>query len=553
MVLNGAKLRQLITPTRQCLLLIWICFLLRGCFYASMLPLWEGYDEFAHFGVICAAALHGVLLAPRGQKGPRDVEESLDLVPIPWGVHSWEVFRSGLTQERFWSLSQAERSGREARLHAIPRAWQWQESNRISAYEAYQPPLYYWLMAPILFLLKGSSLLAQTLALRCVSVAIASAAIPGAFAASLTVMPRKSVALGCAALIAVMPEFATNAARISNEPVSILLFSLLVCTGLRLLVRNPDLSDALLLGAVLGLGLLTKVYFLAAVPPVLLLLIYRFRRSWKPTVASAAIAVALSGWWYIRNEVNTGTLTGLSEPVALRGRSLSSLLEATRHVPWLHGIDVTLLSHLYFCGWSGLTLRSWIYHVFFLIASLAVLGVLIHLRRAPVLWLTGIYACFWLGELYNVWLQYLVRSLIGSMGWYMYAVIVPEIVLCAIAAPSRMRAWALSTATILFAAVDLYATHGVAIPYYIGLIAHRANGNALTAVQLVAYQDLGFAAVFDRLAMNKWGPITSGVLIAQWVLYLAATILLTAVSVGLALRRGGLSLTYRSISSPGGT
>jgi 4-amino-4-deoxy-L-arabinose transferase-like glycosyltransferase len=523
--------------TRGWLLLIWVCFLLRGCFYACMLPVWEGYDEFAHFGVIRAAALHGVLLAPRGQRGPRDVEESLDLVPIPWGVHTWEVFHSGVTQEQFWSLPEAERRDRDIRLHAIPRAWQWQESNRISAYEAYQPPLYYWLMAPVLFVLKGSSLLAQALVLRCISVAIASAAIPSAFAASLAVAPRKSVALGCAALISVMPEFAISAARISNESVAILLFSLLVCIGLRLLVRNPDLPTALLLGTVLGLGLLTKAYFLAAVPPVFLLLICRFRRTWKPIVTSAAIAAALSGWWYIRNEVNTGTLTGLAEPVALNGRSLSSLVDATRHVPWLHGIDVTLLSHLYFCGWSGLTLRSWMYHVFFVMAILAVVGVIIHLRRPSVLWLTGIYGFFWIGELYNIWLQYLTKILSGSMGWYMYAVIVPEIVLCALAAPARLRAWAVSAAAILFATVDLYAMHCVAIPYYTGLIAHRADSDALAAVHLGAYRTLGFGVIFDRLAVNKWTPITSGVLIAQWILYLAATILLGAISVGLARKR----------------
>jgi len=242
---------------RGWLLLIWICFLLRGGFYASMLPLWEGYDEFAHFGVIRAAALDGVWLAPRDQRGPCDVEASLDLVPIPWGVRTREVFRSGVTHEQFWSLPEAERRGRELRLRAIPRAWQWRESTRISAYEAYQPPVYYWLMAPVLFLLKGSSLLAQALVLRCISVVIASAAIPGAFAVSLAVVPRKSVALGCAALISVMPEFATNAARISNESVAILLFSLLVWIGLRLLAPNPDLKTALLLGTVLGLGLLT--------------------------------------------------------------------------------------------------------------------------------------------------------------------------------------------------------------------------------------------------------------------------------------------------------
>ena len=259
------------------------------------------------------------------------------------------------------------------------------------------------------------------------------------------------------------------------------------------------------------------------------------------------MAAVLCGWWYVRNEVNTGTLSGLAEPVMLHGRSLSSLVEGARHLSWLHGIDVTLLSHIYFCGWSGLTLRSWMYHVFFLIAILAALGVLRHLRRPPVLWLIGVYAFFWVGELYNIWLQYLTKNLTGSMGWYMYAVIVPEIVLCALAAPARFRSWALAIVTMLFAILDLFAMHWIAIPYYIGLTAHRPNSEALTALHFGAYRTLGFSGIFDRLAVNQWAPIGPGVLTAAWSLYIVATMLLAAISrsPGMEARASGRVLAQR--------
>jgi len=132
-----------------------------------MFPLWEGYDEFSHFGVVRAMAAKGILLAPRDQPGPRDAEESLKLAPIPWGVRGWDVFRSSLTEDAYWGLSPAERRQREARLRDLPPSWQRQDSvGGVSAYEAYQPPLYYWLMAPALYALKGSSLLAQVMVLR---------------------------------------------------------------------------------------------------------------------------------------------------------------------------------------------------------------------------------------------------------------------------------------------------------------------------------------------------------------------------------------------------
>src|SRR5450432_2523718 len=203
---------------RWLLVSIWICFLFRGWFYAAMFPLWEGYDEFSHFGVVRAITAKGILLVPRDQPGPRDVEESLKLAPVPWEVRGWDVFRSSLTEEAYWKLSPDERRRREARLRAMPPRWQREDSvSGVSAYEAYQSPLYYWLMTPALYALKGSGMLAQVLLLRWIGVAIASLVVPLTFGIALAVTGREPVALGCSTVVAVMPGFATNVARISNE------------------------------------------------------------------------------------------------------------------------------------------------------------------------------------------------------------------------------------------------------------------------------------------------------------------------------------------------
>ena len=58
--------------SRKLLPAIWLCFLFRCWFYASMFPLWEGYDEFAHFGVLRAIVNSHTLLPPTDQPGPRD-------------------------------------------------------------------------------------------------------------------------------------------------------------------------------------------------------------------------------------------------------------------------------------------------------------------------------------------------------------------------------------------------------------------------------------------------------------------------------------------------
>jgi len=523
------------TRIRWLLVSLWISFLFRGWFYASILPLWEGYDEFAHFGVVRAIALHGRVLVPRNQPGPRDVEESLRLAPVPWEVRGWDVFRQSLTEEAYWRLPPQDRRRREALLRDMPLSWAREDSaGGVSAYEALQPPLYYWLMACVLHLLRGSSLLAQVMILRWIGVWIASFAVPGTFAICRMATRCDSLALGCAAVVAVMPEFAANAARVSNEPLSILLFTLLIWIGLRMVTTAPDMKHALALGLVLGLGLLTKAYFLAAVPAVLWLLPHRRGTAWKPALAMSLATAGVAGWWYIRNVAATGTFSGLAEPVALRGRSLTSMAAAVWRVPWVRAVDVILVSHIYLFGWSSIGVRSWMYHIFFAIGLLAALGLIPRLGDPAILWLASIYGCFWLAQLYNVLLQYLTKGLAGSMGWYMCAVVACEVVLCAVAF-GRFRIWATAIGAILFGLLDLYGMHFRAIPYYSGIIGHQANG-VLAALHVSQYRALGFHALFQRLAVNKWALLSPPALTGLWILYLAGTILPMALMPALAVR-----------------
>jgi len=526
------------------LISIWVCFLLRGWFYASMLPLWEGYDEFAHFGVIRAMA-RGIMVPPRDQRGPRDVEESLRLAAVPWEVRNWDVFRSSLTQEQYWALPAEEKRDREARLRTLPEAWAREESTAgISAYEALQPPLSYWLMAPVVRVLRNSGLLAQVMAVRWLGVILASFAVPLTFAIVRSVVRSDAAGLGCAAVVALMPGLATDVARVSNEPLSILLFSLLVWAGLRILEEPERAGGAGLLGAILGLGLLTKAYFLTAIPAVALLLLRRHWGDWRPWAATFGVPAGIAGWWYVRNLVTTGTISGLAEPILLRDRGVSGMIGAIPAIPWLKAVDVILVSHLYFCGWSSLTVRSWMYHAFYVVIALVLLGLVRHVRRPPVAWLAAVYAAFWLGQLYNVVLQYLTKGLPGSMGWYLYAVVTCEVALCAVAF-GRWRGWGLAGGAVLFGLLDLYGMHGLAIPYYTGLIGHKATG-ALATVHLDDFLSVGFAGVFERLAVNKTAALSPWRLTVLWVLYLGATVLPMAAAVGLTRERSSSTLRHRS-------
>jgi hypothetical protein len=346
---------------------------------------------------------------------------------------------------------------------------------------------------------------------RLASVLMASLTVPLVFFVARELSAHDAIATGCAAVVAVMPGFALDVARVGNDSLAVPLFTLLIWLALR--------KPGALAGVVLGLGLLTKAYFL--VGALALVLLWR-RRALLP----AGIALLISGWWYVRNVLTTGTVAGLSESVMLRDRSPLDMLRGAAHVSWPQAIDSILFSHIYFGGWSSLTVRSWIYHLFYAVILLALIG--LWWVRRPMKDLLLVYSVFWLGQLYNVVLLFLSKGASTSMGWYLYAAIAAEVILCVAGLRRFFRAWAAAAGVFLFALLDLYTVHVVAIPYYAGMIRHKPNG-ALAAFHPADW--IGLGETLRRLAAHKLPP---SLLFVLWACYLAATLALCLAAVRFA-------------------
>ena len=484
--------------------LIWACAVVRLLFYASMLPLWEGFDEWAHFAVVRAIA-QGEWLPARDTRIGRDVEATLRTAPLPWMLRNLPA--PSLTHDDFWRLPEAARSARLAEFRSSPQAWA-NSAGDLPAYETQQPPLYYWLMAPLLALLRGYPLAAQVMALRWCSALLASLTVPLTYAVAERALGSRPLGLGCAAVVSLMPGFAIDVARVGNDGVAVALFAALIWTGLQWIDTG---RGAWKVGVILGLGLLAKAYFLTAIPAVAILFFLR-RGSWYG-ISAAAPGVC----WYARNVVVYGSLSGLTE--SSMPASGAGMWRHIFDVPWLKAIDSALFAHIYTGGWSMLTVRSWIYHLFYLAAAVALLGLMRVWRQPRILWLIAIYGAYWAGALYDILLLFVTRGVATSMGYYLYAVVAAEIPL----AVAGFRRWAVAVLAVLFCALDLYTVHAVDIPYYTGMIRHKA-GNALAAVHWSDFQGLGFAAIFERLALFK--GLSSGLLIGLWAAYLAATVAL---------------------------
>jgi hypothetical protein len=511
---------------------VWCCFILRGTFYSSVLPLWEGFDEWAHFGVIeQMRATHSAII-DRHSIISDEIAASFFLAPLPRGMTNKP--EGSFSHERYWSLPHKERETLARQLSELsPSILSSPAMSRLPAYEASQPPLYYALLAGILTPVSNTRLLTRVWIARYVTVFIASLAIPIGFCVMRSVFENNELALVGITLLAAAPGFVLNHARIGNDSLAVAVFTLLIAAQVRALL-TPNRQSACLLGTALGVGLLTKAYFLTAIPAIVFIYAAVIisvrsgrRRLIQHSIIVLTIGLAIGGWWYLRNILQTGTLSGLDEAMMVQAVPLVERLHGILAVQWWRAIATVLLSHVWYAGWSLLALPRWLYYGPFAVVALASVGairVLLGNLRWRIFPFVALYGFFWIGHLYQILMLFLSKGSSTAMGgWYLHAVAVAEIIILffglADILPARYFHWISPSVTIGLVTLDVYGLY-VTLPYYV-----QTDGEF-------------WVAVF-RLLENKPFFLTKGVFALQWVGFCAATIGLIAVAMSTtrALRR----------------
>lgn len=542
------------------LFVLWLAFLVRGSFYATVLPLWEGFDEYGHFAVI-QHTLSSRSLPQTSDPVPAEVEQSLKLAPLPWELR--QTPPPSVTHDAYWRLSRWDRARREAALARLRDSGK-PGSGPFRLHEAQQPPLYYWLCAPLLYLFERFDLTSRVLSLRWFSLLIASLVVPLGFLLSRRVLSREIAAFSVVAVVSLMPELMLNVVRVGNECLAVPLFTALVLLAVRMGGATAaaerwsrSLGFAALLGVVLGAGLLTKAFFVTAIPALLLLFAWtifcnRGRRllACVNAVVALALAAGIAGWWYWRNYQLTGSWTGEVNFAAISRLPFSAFLETARQLDWWNALDSTLNSHLWCAGWSFVGVRAWIYHFFDLLALAAFVGLLVALaryaiaarqrnqeeapnRRQPCMsaWrfllLLAFYGFFWLGLAYHAVATFLHFHSGTTTGWYLYSLVVVEVLLVYCGLSNLLpRTWQHRVLPILagcFILLEFYATHFVMLPYYTGFIRHSPNG-MLEAFHPRAAGARGFREMIARLDVNKAPFVTQTDIVLAWLAFLLATL-----------------------------
>lgn len=332
--------------TYSLLLLLLLAFLLIGAMYALRIPPWQAPDEPAHYNYIRQVA-EGRL--------PIIEEDDYD-----------EAYRRRIVGEGF-----------PADLSIEPLT-----------YEDWQPPLYYLLLAPI-YRLSGGSLLALRLASLLFGVAI----IWLTYHAGSELWPRQEwLALTATAFVAFLPQHVAGLATLNNDSLANLFIAAILWLLLRGVARPARAaSQWALIGALLGVGFLTKATVYIMVPVVALALWQRYRTErralWRATVKVTLPALLLGLLWWVRNLTVYGGLDILGK--AAHDRVVVGQLRTADWIaeqglaPALRQFAVTTFQSFWGqFGWMGVVMDRWVYAALALFSLLVLAGLaLAWLRR----------------------------------------------------------------------------------------------------------------------------------------------------------------------------
>ncbi len=445
---------------------------LNAILYAGLLPLWDGFDEPFHYGYV--QTLRSTASFPVMGKTalPDEVVRSLDLVPVSYAVQ--RNLHRGIPFDAWFAMPEAERTEVRRQLTAIdPRAPA--PGPQSFNYESHQAPLAYLALAPFDAIWPGAPLPSRILRLRLIGALAAVVALWwGAW--------RMAGAMGLASQIPAAALFLTfssqmfyaTVCRISNDWLTIPLWTLLLAEAVGLYLESKEASGWRFAGW-LAAGLLTKAYFLCAVPLAIWLLV---RRRWGVRPAAAVLLTAAP--WYIRNLVLYRNFTGMQETAG--GIPFGGLVAAAR-IPWPRAILTTAVTSL----WTGNnSLFSFAAKTTAIMCALLGLAVVLYAVQAirrrlpkperPVL--AG-QVCFLAALGYSTLLtfRYTQGAGISPAPWYTQPLLVPGFVLLFIGlSRSGIAGRAVGIATIWVWTYVIAATYlAKLVPFYAGFHAGRAR------------------------------------------------------------------------------
>jgi hypothetical protein len=381
--------------------------------YAGLLPLWDGFDEPFHYSYVEQLSRRGELPVQGRATLSQEIWESLALAPGSYLVK--RNIGQVIAFDEYFSRTAAERAELRRRLNSIdPR--EGAVRSDMPNYEAHQPPLAYAVLAVFDRLWSSATLLVRVLRLRLlcgVLSAIAMGLLTLRIAARLG-LPEHWAEVA-AFLILSSQMFYASTAHVANDWLAIPLAAALILAALT--------RRTLTFGILLAAGLLTKAYFLAALP----FAAYEIYRARRP-VALVPLLAAIP--WYARNLRLYHDLSGMQE-TAGHGIPVGAILHALSHFPWPRSLGATVTHALWSGNNSDTTFNALTIDVMVVLLAAAAVLWLRHRRPVDTTLLVAA-ASFAAGLLYSTLLSYTVTAgvQISPSPWYVQPLFAPTLCLC---------------------------------------------------------------------------------------------------------------------------
>lgn len=260
--------------------------LLHGLLYAAFTPPWGLIDEVQHFHYIKFISENGSLPV---------VGETLlstDLVDSLFATQHWQTFH--------WSTPTGQSI---EQLGAVGHS-----------YEAYQPPLFYLLMAPILSVLPGD-VLTQLFLVRCVMVILSLSSLFFLWLTANLIFPQeKQWAIFVTLLMVAIPERTFAVSRLNNDVLIEVFGCAIVWLCTTIFVYGLTVRRSIQLSFLLATGLWVKLSLFVMIAPLTLLFwCCRHADRWKQSVMIAASIIGTSFCSLVmRNLLLYGDWSGIS-------------------------------------------------------------------------------------------------------------------------------------------------------------------------------------------------------------------------------------------------
>lgn len=348
---------------RRIVFLYLAALLAMGLFHLATTPIFEGFDEPGHYSAIRQIAYLGKITM-------REESYVDQLVlgyqgPLPYDSGS-PPFDRGMVYGKFVRDQKLIDSYMAQYRESVPPAHFAFSAEPNNLYRQH-PALYYALMAPVLRLVDGTPLVTQIFILRSLSYLLA---VSGVALGILAISKRERMdpgqqgfplLLGFLIYPYLSPMFFPEFARVGSDSLCLFLVGLLAYLFSKWRSSGGDLRSSVSIGVVLGIGLLTKAFFIPVAAAIFMyVLIPTFAaRSVKqdlvkriPALAGIFLpAVIIGGGWYVYNHLVYGSFSGsnLGIWLAQRGGLLANLGGTFSLAVFVRGLATAVVTYI----WGG--------------------------------------------------------------------------------------------------------------------------------------------------------------------------------------------------------